>query len=73
MVEIFANSGDPDQMPHSAVSDLSLHCLPITLLGSPDYNGLNCCLPPPAFDTTNMKSRPPNPQSALKLNQNDTS
>ena len=33
MVELFANSGDPDQMPYSAVSDLGLHCLPITLLG----------------------------------------
>ena len=33
MVELFANSGDPDQMLHSAASDLSLHCLPITLLG----------------------------------------
>ena len=32
MVELSANSGDPDQMPHSAVSDLGLHCLPITLL-----------------------------------------
>ena len=31
MVELFANSGDPDQMPHSAASDLCLHCLPITL------------------------------------------
>ena len=29
MVELFANSGDPDQ--HSAASDLGLHCLPITL------------------------------------------
>ena len=41
MVELFANSGDPEQMPHSSASDLSLHCLPITLLGSPDYNVLN--------------------------------
>ena len=32
MAKIFANSGDPDQMPHSKVSDLGLHCLPITLL-----------------------------------------
>ena len=32
MVELFANSGDPDQMLHSAVSDLGLHCLPITHL-----------------------------------------
>ena len=27
-----ANNVDPDQKPHSAVSDLGLHCLPITLL-----------------------------------------
>ena len=33
MTKLFANSGDPDQMPHSAVSDLGLHCLPITLSG----------------------------------------
>ena len=32
MVELFANSGDPDQTPRSAASDLGLHCLPITLL-----------------------------------------
>ena len=33
MVELFANSGDPNQMPHSVVSDLGLHCLPVTFLG----------------------------------------
>ena len=33
MAKLFANSGDPDQMPHSAASDRGLHCLPITLLG----------------------------------------
>ena len=35
MVELFANSGDPDQTLRSAASDLGLglHCLPITLLG----------------------------------------
>ena len=32
MDKLFANSGDADQMPHSAASDLGLHCLPITLL-----------------------------------------
>ena len=32
MAKLFANSRDPDQMPHSVVSDLGLHCLPITLL-----------------------------------------
>ena len=40
MAKLFANSGDPDQMPCSAASDLGLHCLPITLLGFPDYNWL---------------------------------
>ena len=29
---LFANSGDPDQTPLSAVADLGLHCLQITLL-----------------------------------------
>ena len=33
MVELFANSGHPDQMPRSAASDLGLHFLTITLLG----------------------------------------
>ena len=33
MIELFANSEDPDQMLHSARSDLGLHCLTITLLG----------------------------------------
>ena len=32
MAKQFANSGDPDQMPRSAASDLGLHCLPVTLL-----------------------------------------
>ena len=31
MAKLFANSGDPDQTPHSAASDLGLHCLPVTL------------------------------------------
>ena len=35
------NSGDPDQMPHFAESDLGLHCLPVTLLGVSGYNGLH--------------------------------
>ena len=33
MVELYANRGDTDQMPHIVASDLGLHCLPITLLG----------------------------------------
>ena len=32
MVEVFANSGDPDQTPLSVVSDLGLQCLPVTHL-----------------------------------------
>ena len=38
MVELFAHSGDPDQMPRYAVSDLGLHCLPVIHLGV--FNGL---------------------------------
>ena len=33
MVELFANSGDLDQMLLFAASELGLHCLPVTLLG----------------------------------------
>ena len=33
MVELFASSGDPDQTPLSAASDLGLHCLPVTRSG----------------------------------------
>ena len=40
MAKQFAKGVDPDQTPRSAASDLGLHCLPITLLRSPDYNGL---------------------------------
>ena len=32
MAKLIANSGDSDQTPRSAASDLGLHCLPITLL-----------------------------------------
>ena len=33
MTKPFENSGDPDQTPRSAASELGLHCLPVTLLG----------------------------------------
>ena len=33
MAKLFANSGDPDQTPRSAASDLGLHCLPNNILG----------------------------------------
>ena len=29
---MLANNEDPDQTPHDVVSDLGLHCLPMTLL-----------------------------------------
>ena len=32
MAKLFANSGDLNQTPRSVVSNLDLHCLPITLL-----------------------------------------
>ena len=44
MANLFAKSGDPDQMPHSVVSDLGLHCLPIKR-GSPDKNGITLIKP----------------------------
>ena len=46
MGELFANTGDPDQMPSSAVSNLGLHCLPITLLGvsTMGYNMVFYCV-----------------------------
>ena len=34
MAKLFANSGDPEQTPHPAASDLVLHYLPLTLLGN---------------------------------------
>ena len=40
MAKLFANSGDPDQKPCSATSDLGLHYLPITFYRSPYCNGL---------------------------------
>ena len=32
MVDLFANSGDPEQTPRSVATDLEMHCLPINLL-----------------------------------------
>ena len=40
MVELFANSEDPDQMPHAGSA---LICQ-LPFLGSPDYNGLRSLL-----------------------------
>ena len=42
---LYANSADPDQMPHSAASDLGLHCLPMSLLWDARLNGLISVLP----------------------------
>ena len=33
MVELFANSEDPDRTSRSVSSDVGLHCLPVTRLG----------------------------------------
>ena len=41
MLKLFANSGDPDQMLHSAASDLGLHCLPVTHLGVSSLQWVN--------------------------------
>ena len=44
MVELFAISGDTDQMPFSAASDLGLHCLPATNLGVSSLQWVNVSL-----------------------------
>ena len=41
MAILFTNSGDPDQTPHSAASDLVCTVCQLSFYGSPDYNGLN--------------------------------
>ena len=33
MAKLFANSGEPDQMPYSVAPDPRLRCFPLTLLG----------------------------------------
>ena len=33
MARLFANSGEPDQTPQNAASDLVVHCLPTSFLG----------------------------------------
>ena len=45
MVDLFANSGDPDQTPRYAASDLGLHCLPVTCLrgGGLQFSMLMLC------------------------------
>ena len=47
MAELFANSGDLDQTPRSAASDLGLHCLPVTLLqvSRLQWFNIHCLLP----------------------------
>ena len=42
MVELFANSGYPNQMPHSAASDMGLQCLPVTHLGVSQIQWVKC-------------------------------
>ena len=41
MVELFENSGDPDQAPHP---DLGLYCLLVTLLGVSRWSEETICM-----------------------------
>ena len=41
MVELFANSGHPNQKPYSTTSDLGLHCFQLPVLESPVFNGVS--------------------------------
>ena len=55
MVKLFANSECPHQTPRSSASDLGPHCLAITILGYPDYNGLNELPDKTGFKTQKLK------------------
>ena len=46
MVELFANSGDPNMTPCFVASDLDLHCLPDILLGVSRLQWVKIILPP---------------------------
>ena len=54
MAKLFANSGDPDQMPHSVASDLGLHCLPITLLQVSQLQWINTLIITAASNSLNF-------------------
>ena len=54
MVELFANNGDPDQMPHSAAPGLGVSCLPITLCGISKLQWVNLNLPQMYFFSFNV-------------------
>ena len=41
MLVVSANSVDPDQTPHSAASDLGLHCLPMSHLWDARHKWVN--------------------------------
>ena len=41
MVELFANSEDPDQTPRSVASNLGLHCFPAIRLGVSSLQWVN--------------------------------
>ena len=43
MAKLFENCGDPDQMVHSAASDMGLHCMQITLYGGLQTKVVNGC------------------------------
>ena len=49
MAKLFANSGDPDQTPQNAASDLGLHCLPLTLLRVTRLQWVNPCPAEPGY------------------------
>ena len=70
MIELFANSGDPDQTPRSAASDLGLHCLQIIILGvsrlqwvKPGHNIFNNFTCAPSQDS----DQPAHPRSLIRV------
>ena len=61
MAKLFANSGDLNQTPRSAASDLGLHCLPITLIQVSRLQWVNYMFgshrrPTDSIQTTNQRN-----------------
>ena len=65
MAELFANSEDPDQTPHSEASDLGLHCLPITIIRVSQLHCVNISVAP-AHQWTFENNEDPWPEQMLQ-------
>ena len=66
MSERNANSVDPDPTPHSAASDLRLHCFTMSLFGTPGLNELNKTIKRSASFNQNLSNHLKEPLYTIK-------